>query len=352
MTPTWPEWGRSATRYTVGTLITAAIVVLLAMPSEPAAWAVVALVVVLGATMGQSVTAAVNRMAGSVVGCLTGAVVQLGLPWLWLPIRVAIAVLACMLICRLLRITAGQRLGMALAGFFVFVPGDEEWQTVGWRLLATLIGILVALAITLVLWPARARDRLLSGIDVVLSGIADSLERDRRRLRGEDAGAEPAIASVAALRPLVAERRYEPPGRGPGPAALSGVLDGLDLAIAGAQRLAAVSAPGPQGLARTLAPDLDPLIAALVARCDQLRDQLGMSRAARPEPAAVAARSGVGSGDSAAVDDALSAALERLRSMHLTFAADAEELRDLFRLLESISLTASGLSRAGAALEG
>jgi uncharacterized membrane protein YccC len=112
----------------VGALITAAVVTVLALPSEPAAWSVVALVVVLGTTMGQSVTSAVNRMAGSVVGCLTGAIVQVTMPWLWLPLRVVIAVLACMLFCRLLRLTAGQRLGMALAGFFVFVPGDMNRQ--------------------------------------------------------------------------------------------------------------------------------------------------------------------------------------------------------------------------------
>ena len=309
------------------------------MPSEPAAWSVVALVVVLGTTTGQSVTSAVNRMAGSVVGCVTGAIVQVTMPWLWLPIRVAVAVVACMLICRLLRVTAGQRLGMALAGFFVFVPGDEEWQTVGWRLLATLIGITVALVITLVMWPSNARDRLTAGIDTVLAGVQASLEQDRRRLSGDDVPAADPPASVAALRPLVAERRYEPLWRGPSATQLSGVLDGLDLAVAGVRRLDAVSTPGPQALAPALAPDLGPVIDVLVGACADLRARVEGRDAPASEPS-----------DLAGIDDALSAALETLRAAHLTPAADAAELRDVFAAVEALSLVASGLARADVAL--
>ena len=345
MTPAWPVWGRSAARYGIGALITASIVLALAMPSEPAAWSVVALVVVLGTTTGQSVTAAVNRMAGSVVGCLTGAVVQVSLAWVWLPVRVTIAVVVCMLICRLLRLTAGQRLGMALAGFFVFVPGDEEWQTVGWRLLATLIGIAVALAITLLLWPSTARDRLTQGLADVLAGVQASLDADRRRLHGDDAPTAPPLPSVSALRPLVAERRYEPPGHGPSASQLSGILDGLDLAAAGVRRLDAVSAPGPQSLAPVIARDLDPVFDELSACCAALTQRIEGRDARRfggtdPAPAP----------DLAGVDGALSAALEGLRATHLTVAADATELRDLFAAVEALSLIASGLTRVDAAL--
>lgn len=367
MTPSWPAWGRSAARFGVGVLITASIVWVLTMPSEPAAWSVVALVVVLGATTGQSVTSAVNRMAGSVVGCVTGAIVQVTLPWLWLPLRVVIAVLACMLVCRLIRLTAGQRLGMALAGFFVFVPGDEEWQTVGWRLLATLIGIAVALAVTLVMWPSTARDRLTEGITGVLAAVEQSLDTDQRRLRGDDVSPAPAPPSVAALRPFVAERRYEPPGHGPGATQLSGILDGLDLAVAGVRRLDAVSAPGPQELARAMADDLAPVFDALASACADLAQRIIRRTGLRhldpagerrgpgvgTDPGDEFGRMGKGAGgglDLGGVDAALSAALEGLRSTHLTLAADATELRDLFAVVEALSLIASGLARADVAL--
>ena len=315
------------------------------MPSEPAAWSVVALVVVLGATTGQSVTSAVNRMAGSIVGCLTGAVVQVTLPWLWLPVRVTIAVVACMLICRLLRLTAGQRLGMALAGFFVFVPGDEEWQTVGWRLLATLIGIAVALAITLLLWPSTARDRVTQGIAAFLADLQASLAADRRRLHGDDVPASPPLPSVAALRPFVAERRYEPPGRGPSASQFSGVLDGLDLAAAGVRRLDAVSVPGPQALAPALARDLDPVFDDLDSCCAALTRRIEGRDSRRSGGTALTTVP-----DLRGVDQVLSAALEGLRATHLTVGADAAELRDLFAAIEALSLIASGLTRVDAAL--
>lgn len=338
MTPSWSAWGRSAARFGVGVLITAAIVYVLAMPSEPAAWSVVALVVVLGTTTGQSVTSSVNRMAGSVVGCLSGAVVQVALPWLWLPARVAIAVLACMLVCRLIRLTAGQRLGMALAGFFVFVPGDEEWQTVGWRLLATLIGIVVALAVTLLMWPATARDALTAGIIAVVNAIEASLEADRHRMRGDTRDPAPLPPAVSALRPLVAERRFEPPGRGPSASQLSGILDGLDLAVAGVRRLDDVSVPGPQGLMPAMAADLDAVIDVLVGSCAALRHRL------QGEGASAPALDGV--------DADLSTALERLRAAHLTPAADAAELRAVFATVEALTLVGEGLTRADSALSG
>ena len=50
------------------------------------------------------------------------------------------------------------------------------------------------------------------------------------------------------------------------------------------------------------------------------------------------------------IDDALSGALETLRAAHLTPAADAAELRDVFAAVEALSLVASGLAHADVAL--
>lgn len=337
MTPSWPAWGKSAARYGVGAVVTAAIVTALALPSEPAAWSVVALVVVLGATTGQSVTASVNRMAGSVVGCVTGALIQLGLPWLWLPVRVGLAVVACMLVCRLVRLSAGQRLGMALAGFFVFVPGDEEWQMVGWRLLATLIGIGIALLVVLLVWPASARDRLLDGIDDAVMALRIHVAAAGEGVGGGSVIASTRLPALAPLRPLVSERRYEAPGSGPDAHTFSAMLDGLELASAGAHRLDTACVVGPEGLLRAMALDLEPVLRAIDSSCASISAHL--ARTGRVEVL-----------DPVAVDADLSVALERLRAAHLTPAADARELRALFGVIESLSLIAQGLAAAGKAL--
>ncbi|MFO1540550.1 MAG: FUSC family protein, partial [Chloroflexota bacterium] len=121
--PPRQAWLRTLIRFVTGAFLTAALVTLLGMPREPAGWAVVACIVVLGETTGQSVAGSLNRLHGSIVGVLAGALVTALLPDLWLPARVALAVLLSLAACRLLRVGAGQRLGLALAGFFVFIPG-------------------------------------------------------------------------------------------------------------------------------------------------------------------------------------------------------------------------------------
>ena len=133
----WGPWLRTLVRLVVGAAVVTLVVEALGFPDEPAAWAVVAVVVVVGDTTGQTVAASWNRTEGSVVGCLSGAVVQVALPMVPLALRVVLAMALCLVACRLLRIGAGWRLGVALAGFFVFVPGAQEGQTVGWRLGAT-----------------------------------------------------------------------------------------------------------------------------------------------------------------------------------------------------------------------
>ena len=172
--------------------------------------------------------------------------------------------------------------------------------------------------------------------------MQSSLKADRRRLHGDDVAPADTPPSVAALRPLVAERRYEPPGHGPSAAALSGILDGLDLAVAGVRRLDAVSAPGPQALAPALAPDLDPVFDVLDRACSDLRERIE----GRTTPVSESDRTQL-----SGVDDSLSAALETLRAAHLTPAAGAAELRDLFAAVEALSLVAGGLTRADVALD-
>jgi len=76
------------------------------------------------------------------------------------------------------------------------------------------------------------------------------------------------------------------------------MLDGLELASAGAHRLDTACVVGPEGLLRAIALDLEPV----------------------------------------------------LRAAHLTPAADARELRALFGVIESLSLIAQGLAAAGKAL--
>lgn len=89
---------------------------------------------------------------------------------------------------------------------------------------------------------------------------------------------------------------------------------------------------------RALAPDLDPIIDDLIGGCHVLQQMMAGSAGQ--------------SFQVTDVDDSLSGALERLRAAHLTPSADAGELRDIFGVVESLSLIAQGLTQVDRALSG
>ncbi len=355
--PPRAAWARSAVRFVAGAFLAALAAVLLGIPVEPAGWAVVAAIVVLGETTGQSVSASVNRAQGSVVGVLSGAIVQTLLPWLPLPILVALAVLVSLVACRLLRVGAGQRLGLALAGFFVFIPGADEWQMVAWRLFATLLGIGIALLVSSLLWPSSSRARLHAGIAEVAAGLCASMAVSVVRWDPPEtaAGAGPETAApavppppaslvprVIALRGLLAEIAHEPPGDGPSAADHAAILDGIAWAVRSADRLARSAVPGPARLARHLRPEVD----ALEAAAERLARALGPAladRAARPELAAATAAL-------AGADARIAGAIEAMRGRNVTPGADATELLALFAVADSLLVICEGLQRAAAPL--
>lgn len=336
----WAPWLRTLARLVVGAAVVTLIVEALGFPEEPAAWAVVAVAVVVGDTTGQTIAASWNRMEGSVVGCLSGAVVQLAIPGVPLALRVVIAMALCLLACRMLRIGAGWRLGVALAGFFVFVPGAQEWQTVGWRLSATLLGIAAGLLAVLFVAPDTAAKRLRDGMRSTLTSIARSVDDDLRAwFDGVAPDAPSSPPSPAALRPLVADRRYEMSPGGLPPDVASGVLDGLTLAVAGVERLDRHVMPGSGvGLNMHVADDLRVVAAAIATACEVAARSLA-------DPVAQASARSDARLVLVAVEGDLEDAIERLRAKGVTPDAHAAELTALFGVVNALGLVATGLTR-------
>ncbi|GEM_PF-1053120 len=351
--PPRQAWLRTLGRFVVGAFLTAAVVLLLGLPREPAAWSVVALVVVLGETTGQSVAASLSRVQGTIIGVLSGAVVQLLLGGLWLPILVALAVLLCVVVGRLLRVGAGLRLGIALAGFFVFIPGADELSMVGWRLLSTLIGIGIALLVSVLLWPGSSRAKLNEGIAAVLADLRASVAACLVRWDPPEPGPGGATvelppvpatltARVTGLRALLAEIRHEPHGEGPDAEAYAAVLDGIAEAVRAADRLARSGAPGPARLAR----HLRPATASLEERAASLGDAIGAVLVG----AAGAGTLGAPIAALADADAEVAAAIEAMRTRNVTPGADAVELLALFAVADSLLVVCDGLRRAALAL--
>lgn len=340
MVPTWlvsaqvprQQWLGLLARMVGGAFLAAAIVTLLNFPNDPAGWAVVAVVVVIGFNAGASTVAGINRMQGSIVGCLTGGVTQMVLGGrIWLPFVAAIAVGLSVTFCRLLRIGAGFRLGGALAGFFIFVPGDEEWATVGWRLAATVLGIGIGMLIMLV-WPARADKSVREGIagplrDCVLV-IDASLARwlGQAEADGVDQSVSRLAAGTASVKTALVDRSHERSGAW-APVAYSRMITDLNDAMVTALRLHRVAE---HQAGDSLYAGLGDPFATAVDQCRALALQIAdalESGAKVDRDALVAAAEGL-----AHTPVQIQTALEEMRARHVTGAASAEELQRLFAI--------------------
>lgn len=356
MIPTWlissqpplKQWLALLARMVVGAFVAAAIVTLLNFPNDPAAWSVVAVVVVIGYNAGASTVAGINRMQGSIVGCLTGGITQMLLGGrLWLPFVAAIAVGLSVWFCRLLRVGAGFRLGGALAGFFIFVPGDEEWATVGWRLAATVLGIGVGMLVML-LWPARADRSVRLGIAEPIRDCVEVVDGSIARWLGESEPADLAATvkrlqtGTSSVAAALTERAHERAGAWQ-PSTYSTMITDLNDAMLTARRLHKVAA---HETSDSLHTNLKDPFGVAVTQCRVLALQV-----------ADVLDSGVGVDRSALLDAAervtmtpieIQSALEQMRAEHLTRGATAEELQRLFAialLLGHWSESVSALAR-------
>jgi uncharacterized membrane protein YccC len=336
----WPEWLRLLARLAIGAGLAALIVTLAGFPLEPAAWSVVAVAVVVGDTTGQALNASWNRVQGSIVGCLSGATVAVALPMLPVFAKVMLAVALALFACRLLRVGAGWRLGVALAGFFIFVPGAEEWETVGWRLGATILGITVGLIAVVGIAPDSAASRLSRGIRAALVQIADGVDAAVAGWAGDAPAAAPAPPRVAALRSLVADRRIEMDRGGPDAVAFTRVLDGLEVASAGLARLHRhAAADGGIGVHALISGDVRQVAGRIRSACEAMADSLD----GRPAAAMQVDRCAKAL---AAVDADLAQSIERLRAAGVTPGAGAAELVRLFGVMNALGVIAEGLASA------
>ncbi len=328
--PPLRPWLGLLARMVLGAFVAAAAVTLLRFPLDPAAWSVIAVVVVIGFTAGASTVASINRMQGSIVGCLTGGITQMLLAgWLWLPFVAAISVGLSVTFCRLLRIGTGFRLGGALAGFFIFIPGEEEWATIGWRLAATLLGIATGAAIMLA-WPARADRSVRVGIaenirDCVLvidAAIArwfgqvevGEVDEARARLRSGTATVATALSDRAHERSGIWE-----------PSTYSMLLADLNHAMLTALRTYKVGENRPTDSLQSHV--REPFTAAL-EECRKVASQVADSLEAgtRVERKALL----TASDDIDKIPQRIQDSLEELRAANATAGSSAEELQRLF----------------------
>lgn len=111
-------------------------------------YAMIAAVIVTDLRPEQSRRFALNRLAGTVIGAGIGA---LATPWLGpSALAVLVAICAMMLLCHALKLDGAAKVSAYICGIVVLEHSGNAWYYAGERLVETLVGIVVALALSLV----------------------------------------------------------------------------------------------------------------------------------------------------------------------------------------------------------
>jgi len=125
-------------------------------------WGSISAIIVLQSNVGSTVTASRDRMIGTLIGAGFGAVFSLLGEGLW---AYLLAVITAMVTCSLLGLKNSSRLAAVTVTILMLVHRTgSNWTLPLHRVLEVLLGIVVALAISTLVLPSRARLRLRDGL--------------------------------------------------------------------------------------------------------------------------------------------------------------------------------------------
>ena len=125
-------------------------------------WGSISAIIVLQSNVGATVSASRDRLLGTLIGAALGFAFSLFwvLPWNFI-----LAVLAAIIICGLLGLRNSSRLaGVTIAIIMLVQKDGPRWELAAIRVGEVLIGIVIALLVSSVVMPDRARTRLRDGL--------------------------------------------------------------------------------------------------------------------------------------------------------------------------------------------
>ena len=111
-------------------------------------YALIAAVIVMDLSPSKTLELARQRMAGTLIGALVGAVLSYWLPEG--PIAIGVSVLVAMLLAYVAGVQGGAKLTGYVAGIAVMSHGANPWSYAIYRVIETLIGIGMAVLVSLV----------------------------------------------------------------------------------------------------------------------------------------------------------------------------------------------------------
>ena len=181
-------------------------------------WGAISAIIVLQSNFGSTISASRDRILGTVIGALFGfSFTQFGaLPW-----NYTLAVLAAVTVCGLLGLRSSSRLaGVTITIVMLVQNGGSHWTIALDRVMEVFLGIVVALAVSTLVFPDRARLRLRDGLAQEILVLSTFFERILEGFRATPAEGLPAqreelLALIRKNNQLLEAARHEPSG-GPG----------------------------------------------------------------------------------------------------------------------------------------
>jgi len=181
-------------------------------------WGSISAIIVLQSNVGATVTASRDRLIGTFIGAVLGFSFSLfgALPWNFI-----LAILAAVIVCGLLGLRSSSRLaGVTIAIIMLVHKDGPRWSLPLDRVAEVMIGIVVALAVSTLVLPDRARLRLRDGLAHEFLLLGSLFEAILRGFRGTPVQNLPELRSDAqsllrANNQLLEAARSEPSG-GPG----------------------------------------------------------------------------------------------------------------------------------------
>ena len=180
-------------------------------------WGAISAIIVLQSNFGSTVTASRDRILGTLIGALLGFSFSLfgALPWNYI-----LAVLTAVILCGLLGLRSSSRLAGVTITIVMLVQSSSHKAIALDRVLQVVLGIVVAVAVTTLVLPDRARLRLRDGLAqefLVLGAFFEAILEGFRGAPAENLGAlrQDALAMLRGNNQLLEASRNEPSG-GPG----------------------------------------------------------------------------------------------------------------------------------------
>jgi len=181
-------------------------------------WGSISAIIVMQSNVGSTVSASRDRILGTIIGAVFGFSFSLfgALPWNYI-----LAVLTAMLVCGLLGLKSSSRLaGVTITIVMLVEKTGPRWSLARDRVIEVMLGIFIALAVTTLVFPDRARLRLRDGLAQEFLMLGALFEAILEGFRGVPAAnlatlRDDALAMLRGNNQLLDEARHEPSG-GPG----------------------------------------------------------------------------------------------------------------------------------------